>query len=82
MQAPSIISSRSPKRQENEDLAKLKERVRALRDARHSQLRICQELDKDRRPFPPNAAWQAKGWAEAYRNLPRVKTWLSKAYKN
>lgn len=64
------------------ELARTKDRVRALRKDGLPFVKICEFLDKESIATPGNARWRHLKWPVAYkRHTKTVKSWMSKACK-
>ena len=61
-------------------VARIKDRIRALRGDKLSFKAICEILDKERIPRPPGTDWRDLTWSVAYLRFNKsVKSWMSKA---
>ena len=72
------------RRGKDPELQKLRDKVRRMHRERLTQRDMCRQLNKDKEPRPPAAAWRHLTWFEALtdRKYGRsVRKWLSEASK-
>jgi hypothetical protein len=72
------------RRGKDPELQKLRDKVRRMRKPGFTQSDMCKQLDKDKEPRPPAAAWRSLTWWQAFtsRKYGRsVRKWLSDAGK-